>query len=555
MKRNLTALVLSFALSGPLCLAQANQPAEANDWKPSTLNQPGQQYPQVNSEGRARFRVVAPQAQSVSVSLGGGTPLTKAEDGAWTGITARPLDEGFHYYHLTVDGGTFNDPGALNFYGSTRWESGIEIPAHDRDFYALKDVPHGRVQQVLFPSKSTNTSRRAFVYTPPDYDKDLTQRYPVLYLQHGWGEDETAWGNQGHANLIMDNLIAEGKIRPFLIVMTYGMTNEVRFGGLRNFDIGPFQTVLLDELVPYIDASFRTLSDQPHRAMAGLSMGGMETKTITLKNLDRFSHIGLFSGGSISPEDVNNTPGFKEKVKLVFVGYGSRELGGGRRGFGGDPKANAEALQRAGVNSVFYVSPNTAHEFLSWRRSLREFAPLLFKDGGSSPSSPLADTAAPARKFVLRVDCGAVDPYKDKFGNIWAADQDLEAGKSWGAVYGSILDRPDVGITGTEIPRIYETERYSMDSYKFTVPNGRYTVRLHFAETFEGIMGPQERVFSVSVPGQEVLKDLDLFRTVGFLKPLVKEYKGVSVENGPLVIGFTPNIENPQICGIEILGE
>ena len=202
----------------------------------------------------------------------------------------------------------------------------------------------------------------------------------MLYLQHGWGEDETAWSNQGHANLIMDNLITEGKIKPFLIVMTYGMTNNVRFGGLRNFDISPFQTVLVDELIPYIDANFRTLSDQPHRAMAGLSMGGMETKSITLKNLDTFSHIGLFSGGSISLDDVNNTPGFKEKVKLVFVSYGSRELGGSRGSRGGDPKANADALEQAGINSVFYVSPDTAHEFLSWRRSLHEFAPLLFQD-------------------------------------------------------------------------------------------------------------------------------------------------------------------------------
>ena len=156
---------------------------------------------------------------------------------------------------------------------------------------------------------------------------------------------------------------------------------------------------------------------------------------------------------------------------------------------------------------------------------------------------------------MLRVDCGAFEPYKDKLGNVWAADQELGAGKTWGADDGMTIDRPEVGITGTDIPRIYETERYSMGSYKFTVPNGKYTVRLHFAETFEGITGPGKRVFSVSVPGQEVLKDLDLFKTVGFLKPLVKEYKGVSVENGQLVIGFTPNIENPQICGIEILAE
>jgi len=388
MKWYSTAFAILVTFLGSMCLAQTKQPAIADDWKPSTLNQPGQEYPQVNSQGYTRFRIEAPQAQSVSVSLGlggsGGTTLTKGEDGFWTGTTAGPLDEGFHYYRLTVDGGTFNDPGTLSFYGSIRWESGIEILAYDRDFYALKNVPHGRVQQILFPSKSTDTSRRAFVYTPPEYDKNLSRRYPVLYLQHGWGEDETAWSNQGHANLIMDNLIAEGKTKPFLIVMTYGMTNDVRIGGLGNFKIEPFQTVLLNELIPYIDVNFRTLSDQSHRAMAGLSMGGMETRWITLANLDTFSHIGLFSGGSISMEDVSNTPGFKEKVKLVFVSYGSRELGGdrfgGRSPFGGDPKANADALKQAGINSVFYVSPDTAHEFLSWRRSLRELAPLLFQE-------------------------------------------------------------------------------------------------------------------------------------------------------------------------------
>jgi enterochelin esterase-like enzyme len=385
MKRYMIVLVLLLALSGSFCLAQTDQPTITEDFKPSILNQPGQQYPQVNSQGYVRLRIVAPLAQSVSVSLGGrgGTPLTRAADSTWIGTTARPEDRGFHYYHLTIDGGVFNDPGTLNFYGSTRWESGVEVPAQDQDFYALKDVPHGKVQQILFSSKSTNTSRRVFVYTPPEYDKDQAKRYPVLYLQHGWGEDETAWSNQGHANLIMDNLIAEGKVKPFLIVMTYGMTNEIKFGGLRNFDIKPFQTVLVDELIPYVDANFRTLSDQPHRAMAGLSMGGMETKTITLANLDKFSYLGLFSGGTFSMDDVNKTPSFKEKVKLAFVSFGSREIEGNRGGrgfFGADPKANADSLRQAGINSVFYVSPETAHEFLSWRRALREFAPLLFKD-------------------------------------------------------------------------------------------------------------------------------------------------------------------------------
>src|SRR5690606_14611882 len=315
------------------CFAQSGQVQIKEDFKPSTLNQPGMDFPQVNSQGFARFRIHAPAADSVRVSLGlggrGGTKLTKGSDGFWTGTTEGPMDEGFHYYNINIDGGKFNDPGALNFYGSVRWESGIEIPAHDQDFYALKDVPHGHVQKILFPSKSTNTSRRAFVYTPPDYYKNQNTKYPVLYLQHGWGEDETAWSNQGHANLIMDNLIAEKKIKPFIIVMTYGMTNEIKFGGLRNFDITPFQTVLVDELIPYVDANFRTIADQPHRAMAGLSMGGMETRTITLKHLDKFSRIGLFSGGSISPDDVSDMAEFKDKVKLVFVSYGSREVGGG----------------------------------------------------------------------------------------------------------------------------------------------------------------------------------------------------------------------------------
>ena len=385
MKKYLIAIVILLSFS--LCRAQTQQTTISDDFSPSALNQPGQNYPQVNSQGYVRFRIVAPEAQSVKVSLGlgghGGTTLTKDTAGTWTGTTEGPMDKGFHYYHFTIDGGVFNDPGTLDFYGSTRLESGIEIPAPDQDFYALKNVPHGNVQQILFPSGSTNTSRRAFVYTPPGYGKDATKCYPVLYLQHGWGEDETAWSKQGYANLIMDNLIAEGKIKPFIIVMTYGMTNDTKIGGLRNFKIEPFQTVLINELIPYIDANFLTIADQPHRAMAGLSMGGMETKTITLNNPDKFAYIGLFSGGTFTLDDVNNTPGFREKIKLAFVSFGSRELSSKRDGrpgvFGGDPKANAEILKQSGINCVFYVSPDTAHEFLSWRRSLLEFAPLLFK--------------------------------------------------------------------------------------------------------------------------------------------------------------------------------
>jgi enterochelin esterase-like enzyme len=423
VKRSL--LTVALILLGHYSFAQENLSAPEStptqevtpkdDWKPASTNQPGKEYPQVNSEGRVKFRIVAPQAQKVSVSFRDSSTFTKDENGVWFGYT-RPLDVGFHYYTLNIDGAEVPDPASMYFFGANRWGSGVEIPADDQDFYAVKNVPHGQLREILFYSKSTNSTRRAFVYTPPEYDQELDKRYPVLYLQHGWGENEYGWGVQGHANLIMDNLIAAGKAKPFLIVMTYGMTNDVPFGSGRGgrrgppsapgpsapgpsapgpsapgpgapaprggpggFNFSAFEQVLVDELIPHIDANFRTLSDQPHRAMAGLSMGGAQTRAITLKHLDKFSHIGLFSGGSISESDIADIAGFKDKVKLVFVSYGSREVGGGNRR-GGDPQANVEALKQAGINAHYYVSPETAHEWQSWRRSLREIAPRLFQD-------------------------------------------------------------------------------------------------------------------------------------------------------------------------------
>ena len=353
-------------------LAFPEQPGIKEDFVPSELNQPGQQYPQVNSQGYARFRVEAPEAQSVTVSLGlggqGGTQLKKTYDGSWVGTTAGPMDEGFHYYHLTVDGGTLNDPGTCNFYGSTRWESGIEIPAHDKDFYAMKNVPHGNVQQVLFWSESTKQCRRAFVYTPPSYGKDKKAKYPVLYLQHGWGEDETAWMTQGHANLIMDNLIAEGKIKPFIVVCTYGMTNNIQFGGLGGFTAKEFETVLCDELVPYIDANFQTIAKKESRAMAGLSMGGMETHTITLRRPEMFNYYGLLSGGTYNPDEIKD----KNQVKYIFLSCGSKENPDGI-------KSAVQALKAAGFNAEGHVSEGTAHEFLTWRRALYQMSLSLFK--------------------------------------------------------------------------------------------------------------------------------------------------------------------------------
>ncbi|MCA9036235.1 MAG: hypothetical protein KDA91_13960, partial [Planctomycetaceae bacterium] len=377
----------------------------ADDFRPATTNQSGKVYPQVNSQGRIKFRVVAPEAKSVSTTFRDSTEFVKGEDGAWIGYS-RPLDEGFHYYELIIDGAHVPDPNSTYYFGAMRWGSGIEIPAHDQEFYALKNVPHGQIREVFFHSKSTNAERRAFVYTPPGYDSHPETCYPVLYLQHGWGENEYGWSVQGHAGLIMDNLIAEGKAKPFIIVMTYGMTNEVRMGGLRNFDITDFETVLVDELIPYVDEHFRTLTDQPNRAMAGLSMGSMETRLITLRNLDKFSQIGLFSGATISGEDVESTEGFRENVKLVFVSYGSKEVDGGRTRRGGDPKDSVEQLKQLGVNAHYYLSPATAHEWQTWRRSLREFGAMLFQpeDKLSGTWNVKFDTQIGIQDYIMTFD-------------------------------------------------------------------------------------------------------------------------------------------------------
>ena len=378
----------------------SRQPRE--DFRPSSLNQPGQDYPMVNSEGYARFRIAAPDAKSVIVSLGlggrGGTVLRQGADGVWTGTTDGPMDPGFHYYHLTIDGATVNDPGAENFYGSCRWESGIEIPTADSAFFACRaDVAHGQVRQVLFPSPSTGSVRTAYVYTPPQYEQQPAQRYPVLYLQHGWGENETAWSRQGHAGLIMDNLLAAGDALPFIIVMTYGMTNDIRWGHLGEFTAKEFETVLIDELMPYIDRHFRTKTDRGSRALAGLSMGGVTTKLITTRRPEVFGYYGLLSGGTFSPSDLEGKP----RPQLVFESCGSKENPGGIR-------SSVEALTAAGYNACGYVSEGTAHEFLTWRRSLREMAPLLFRKTSAAAKKDVR--AAAGGKAPAAAAAGQPDP-------------------------------------------------------------------------------------------------------------------------------------------------
>jgi GH35 family endo-1,4-beta-xylanase len=354
----------------------ADKRVPKDDWVPNPMNQPGQEYPQVNSEGFARFRVEAPDAKSVIVTLGlggrGGTVLRKNKEGVWVGTTEGPMDPGFHYYHLIIDGGVFNDPGTHNYFGSCRWESGIEIPAPDQDFYAWrKDIPHGNIQQVNFWSESTGKMQTANVYLPYGYGKVVKgkqERYPVLYLQHGWGENETSWPVQGKAGIIMDNLIADGKIKPFIIVMAYGLTNDFKFGTIGKFTAEEFEKVLIDELMPVIDKQFLTKPDKWNRALAGLSMGGMETKLITLRRPEVFGYWGLLSGGQYAPDEIKDP----KVVKYIFEGCGSKENPDGIN-------QSVKALKDAGYNAEGLISEGTAHEFLTWRRCLYQMAQSLFR--------------------------------------------------------------------------------------------------------------------------------------------------------------------------------
>ena len=351
------------------------------DFVPNTSNQPGHQYPMVNSERIVRAQLKAPDAVTVKLDIGGVKyPMKRDADGVWTGDSA-PQDEGFHYYQFEVDGASVPDPGSLYYYGASRWGSGIEIPAHDDDFYALKDVPHGDVREVYYWSETNKQMRHCYIYTPPGYEKNKKKRYPVLYLQHGSGESEHGWSQQGRAGLIMDNLIAEGKAEEFIIVMdngTWTRPQGMQRGTGRPFNWADgFMNTLINDIIPMVDSRYRTKADRKYRAMAGLSMGGMQTKAITMKNPHVFSALGMFSGGVITAEEAAQTEGFKEAYDLVFISYGSHELKNPR--WGQNQQATTDELRNSGMNAHVYVSPETAHEWQSWRRSLYQFAQLLFK--------------------------------------------------------------------------------------------------------------------------------------------------------------------------------
>jgi len=424
-----SSLVLFALGAAGLCWGQA--PA---DCKSNPLNVPEAKYPCIFPDNRVMYRVIAPNAQAVRV---GNTNLTKGPDDIWSGTTAQPLVEGFHYYGVNIDGATTADPSTRTYFGSGWWNSGIEIHAPDQDFYQPKEVPRGRVSEQWYFSKVTGKWRRCFVYTPPGYDA-AKNKFPVFYLLHGWGEDETAWFNQGRVDYIMDNLIAEKKAKPMIIVMDNlnavkpgdsarifagrGLVPDpsdhpappppARGGGAPGRGPGApggaaaatpggapagavgrgappggrgpggpgrgmlstsaFSEMMLTDLIPMIESTYKALPGAANRAMAGLSMGGMQTHNTAMANLDKFAYIGLFSGGNIPLTEIKDPAVFKKQVKVVFFGNGQLENSG-------PSKAAADELQKAGIKAVFYESPRTAHEFLTWRRCLHEFAPLLFQ--------------------------------------------------------------------------------------------------------------------------------------------------------------------------------
>jgi enterochelin esterase-like enzyme len=359
---------------------------------PAPTNIPGVQYPQILPDNRVVFRVKAPGADKLIIDLGKKYEMVKDTGGYW-GLTTDPIPEGFHYYSLIIDGIPVVDPASQSFYGMGRMASGIDIPDKDMDYYQPRNVPHGQVRSVNYYSNITKAWRKAYVYTPPGYDDNNDKRYPVLYLQHGGGEDETGWPNQGKMDFILDNLIAEKKATPMIVVMDRGyatdptkpVTTNAGGPGPRNMSGNVFPEVLVKEIIPMIDKNFRTRPDREHRAMAGLSMGGFQTFQTTMTNLDKFSYIGGFSGaGFMQGGDVKqmyngawaDPAAFNQKVKLVYLSIGTAEperMYTGVKGF-------HEALEKAGIKHVYYESPGTAHEWQTWRRSLRQFAGMIFKD-------------------------------------------------------------------------------------------------------------------------------------------------------------------------------
>jgi enterochelin esterase-like enzyme/lysophospholipase L1-like esterase len=345
---------------------------------------PGNEFPKIDKEGRAYFKINAPQARKVIVDICNKKYNMQSDGkGNFTAITD-PLPVGFHYYFMNINGVNFVDPATETFFGCNRESGGIEIPeGPEGDYYRPQlGVPAGSVRSIYYYSNEQKKWRHAMVYTPAEYEKNAKKRYPVLYLQHGMGEGETSWSNQGHMQHIMDNAIAAGKAVPMIVVMESGDI-KAPFGGGDNRQGmstygNSFYPVLLNDLIPYIDANFRTKTDRDNRAMAGLSWGGHQTFDIVFNNLDKFAWLGTFSG-AIFGLDVKtayngvftNADEFNKKIHYMYMNWGSEDFIKS-----GDI---VKQLREMGIKVDSSESAGTAHEFLTWRRGLNEFIPHLFK--------------------------------------------------------------------------------------------------------------------------------------------------------------------------------
>ncbi|WP_373837394.1 sialate O-acetylesterase [Bacteroides heparinolyticus] len=353
---------------------------------PASTNMHGCDFPRLDKENRAYFRIHSPHVKRLQVDICGKKyDMSKDENGWWTAKT-EPLVVGFHYYFLLVDGFSVIDPMTTTFFGCSRMAGGIEVPeGEEGNYYRTQHVPHGQVRTCTYYSETQQRFRRCVVYTPAEYETKPKKRYPVLYLQHGMGEDETGWSTQGLMYNIMDNQIAEGKCVPMIVVMESGDV-EVGFrprpgkdvNEERNLYGASFAKLMINDLIPMIDKTFRTYTDREHRAMAGLSWGGKQTFDITLTNLDKFSYIGGFSGAifGLNVEDAFNgvftdASAFNKKVHCLFLGCGTEENMGTAQ--------LVKSLRDMGIRVASYESQGTAHEWLTWRRCLNEFLPNLFK--------------------------------------------------------------------------------------------------------------------------------------------------------------------------------
>ena len=349
---------------------------------------PGNDFPKVDKQGRAYFRIQAPEARKVIVDVCNKKYDMQPDGQGGLMAVTDPLPVGFHYYFMNIDGVNFVDPASETFFGCNREAGGIEIPeGPEGDYYRPQiGVAHGQVRSIYYhsPNSKFGQWRHALVYTPAEYElaANAKKRYPVLYLQHGMGEGETSWAIQGKMQHIMDNAIASGEAVPMIVVMESGDIKGPFRGG--NNQAGrseygaSFYPVLLNDLIPYIDQNFRTKSDRENRAMAGLSWGGHQTFDVVLQNLDKFAWMGTFSG-AVFGLDVKtayngvfaNADEFNKKIHYFYMNWGEHDF------IKGGPLV--EQLRAQGIKVEASESKGTAHEFLTWRRGLHEFIPHLFK--------------------------------------------------------------------------------------------------------------------------------------------------------------------------------